>query len=203
MSTQTEILGQIDDHLAQAVILSRELRAALAANVAPPSLPPLAPDLAGSRWTESTARAAVGILVRHARAGTLVTYKELHNEVVSVGGLEDVGALQKYSRPLDKICLAFEQASMSTGIVIPLLTVLVVNARTGLPGGGTNPHLGRWLRASHQDASVISISAAPNEPMPKPLFDIALHAVQTFKGWDAAMAAVGLTGDPAQDMKRA
>lgn len=202
MTTPNEILSQIDDHLAQAATLSRDLRIAFAKMSAPPPLPPLAPDLAGSRWTESTARAAVGILVRRARVGTTLTYKDLHMQVVDAGGLEDVGAMQKYSGPLDKICVAFEKASMSRGILIPLLTVLVVNARTGLPGGGTNLHLVRWLRSSGLQNSSIP-TAGPDQPMPKPLFDIALEAVRNFKDWDAALASVGLTGDPAHDLKRA
>jgi len=35
------------------------------------------------------------------------------------------------------------------------------------------------------------------------MFKIALEAVRSFKRWDDAITAVGLTGDPAQDLQRA
>jgi hypothetical protein len=197
--TPTEIIGQIDSHLSQAATLSRQLRTALAAGAPPPPLPPLARPLVGSRWTERTARAAVGILVRHARAGTLLTYTDLHREVAAAGGPDDVGALQKYKAPLDKICEAFKDAYQRTRVLVPLLTVVVVNARTRLPGGGTNQHLRLWLDESGITHS--GLDASSSDPMPKPLFDIALKAVHDYKGWDEAVASLGLTGDPARDMQ--
>lgn len=197
-----EIIEQIDTHLAQATALSRELRAALAAQAAPPPLPPLASALSGSRWTERTARAAVGVLVRHARAGTLLTYMDLHREIAAVGGPNDVGALQKYRGPLDKICIAFAEAYERTHVLVPLLTVLVVNARTRLPGGGTNPHLKLWLQRSGNGQAASKSIATSADPMPQPLFDLALKAVNDFRGWDDAMASLGLTGDPTTDMQR-
>lgn len=42
-----------------------------------------------------------------------------------------------------------------------------------------------------------------HEPAPREIVEIAQEAVIAFPDWSAAVAAIGLTGDPAADMARA
>jgi hypothetical protein len=108
-----------------------------------PSPKKLPHDLVGIKWNEKAARGAVGVLVRYAGSSRheTLTYTDLHNELVKAGGDKDIGMMQKYAKPLDRICRALAEIRTQTGQVVPPLTVLVVNMRSRQPSPGLNLHL--------------------------------------------------------------
>lgn len=196
--TPSEIVSQIERHLGEAGVLAQQLRSMLATGARPAPLPRLAASLAGGRWTERTARAAVGILVHHARTRAVLTYGDLHREVVKAGGQSDVGTMQKYSSPLDRICTAFAAVGSAGGPIVPVLTTLVINGRDKLPSPGVNPHVRNWLHAlgEHGQADQIPLGTV----MRKDQFDHAVKSVFDYGGWDEAIRSIGLSGDPAFDL---
>src|SRR5215213_7898467 len=95
-------------------------------------------------WSIATARLAAPILVEIAQRGEhrLITYGELHERVIELGGKAHVGSLIKYATPLGRIASAIEAMDEQ----IPPLTAIVVSASTGLPSEGIDLQVARYLK---------------------------------------------------------
>jgi hypothetical protein len=207
MMTPQHILDRQEILMAEMSDLMRCMRAAVVSmDKAPLSQQhrQVARELIGARWNERAARGAIGVLVRCAIRRTTLTYTDLHHKLVEAGAEADIGMMQKYARPLDRICLALSDLGKRTGQTVPLLTVLVVNMRSHKPSPGLNFHLEAWLRAVEREELAATVAAAgPTGPAPQEAIDFATRAVFDFTDWNNALAAVGLTGDPLSDMARA
>lgn len=210
--TLIQHLTRLDFHLAEAAAISQRLHAMLgAATPPPPTRPPLARSLVGDVWAARAARGTVGVLVEHIQSGqkSNLAYGDLHKILVSHGAKDAVGSMQKYAKPLHRICLSFRDLTERTGQPVPLLTVLIVNGRTGLPGSGSdlktgiNEHLFVWLKAVGRDDLTAKIPTDEKGEVPPELFDFAREAVFAYRQWDEAVQAIGLSGNPATDMARA
>ncbi len=188
---------------AEMVVLIDQLRTGLAATAktSPPlPRPSLSRVLIGTKWNQRAARGSVGVLFRYQARKTDLAYSDLHQELVAIGAEANIGMMQKYARPLDRINRALAEVSPQ----IPPLTVLVMNMHTRQPSAGLNPHLARWLRATGHDDLAAEVDAVGMEALaPRATVDLVKKAVFDFPDWKNVIAALGLTGDPATDMARA
>ncbi len=95
------------------------------------------------RWTERTALAALPLLVWCAKNGRTITYGQLDQEIVNRGLGHHVMAVQ-YGYPAGAVGSALIETEEEWGSVIPPLNVIVVNAKSRLPGKGVNYYLERY-----------------------------------------------------------
>jgi len=199
-----QILDRQEALVVEMSALLRSMRAALPlTDKSPSSLPNkrVAPRLVGTHWNKRIARGSVGVLLRYAAMRKKLTYTELHNELVGAGAERDIGMMQKYALPLDHVCLALADTGGIGGHVVPLLTVLVINKRSLQPSPGLNRHLKAWLDAIGRTETAATVDLTSQASLE--LIDFATKAVFDFTDWDAVLAAIGLSGDPATDMGRA
>ena len=147
--------------------------------------------LTGSSWTDKIARAAIPVIVAAARAGKLLTYKELDERIHDANPKKfgPSGTLTKFGRPLGHIsftCNDMRYAFNATGKPefgegMPPITAIIISASTGLPGAGY-----QWFTDNFME-EIGKSKKAENDPdwateyMQKKVFE--------FKGWDALIEA--------------
>jgi predicted XRE-type DNA-binding protein len=155
----------------------------------------LAASLEGDKWTKVTARLGLPWL-----ASTLerTTYRGFHEAVVARGGKREVGTMQKYSYPLGVINDAMQEASELLARPVPPLAALVCNRLSHLPSAGINPYLQEYLDAT--DRSALARRIVRGEDAPRDIIDLIHQEISDYPDWDGVVRAVGLTGDPAEDM---
>jgi hypothetical protein len=147
--------------------------------------------LTGSSWTDQIARAAIPVIVAAARAGELLTYKELDERIhnANPGKFGSSGSLTKYGQPLGHIsftCNDIRHAFNATGEPkigkgMPPITAIIISASTGLPGAGFQDFTDQFMK------EIANSEKAENDP------DWAIEYLQElvfkFKGWDALIEA--------------
>lgn len=190
--------GTISPMLSYALVgLSAEMGGPRRPGMKAPAAPkgPLRGRMAGSNWSERTARLAMPILVDRAikKAGT-ITYGDLHTAVVAVGADDNIGRMTKYAFALGHIATAMSEIAYED-IPVPPLTALVVNARTGLPSSGIDPFIIAYCYAMGRRKDAKIIEQGDNDGR-KAVFETIWSEIQEFRHWRTILSECGLTGRP-------
>lgn len=96
--------------------------------------------LDGNNWTANAARAGFPILVEYARLRRPITYGEWDAEIVRRRLGRHVLPMV-YRFPAGSIGRACQEYARETGILVPMMNLLVVNRQTGIPGDGADDFL--------------------------------------------------------------
>jgi predicted XRE-type DNA-binding protein len=155
----------------------------------------LALSLEGDKWSSVTARLALPWLASNPKP---TTYGEVHAAVVACGGKSEVGTLTKYGYPLGAINDAMQEASRRLGKAVPPLAALVCNKVTRVPTAGINPYLKDYLNETGRPELARRITR--DKDAPQEIIDLIHQEIAEFGDWDEVVRAVGLTGDPADDI---
>ncbi len=150
----------------------------------------LAAEFSGDKWASLTARLALPIIVETANTnkGLQLTYGQLHDFVVKRGGKE-VGTFTKYAKPLGKIADAMNR------LLLPPLTSIIVNAKTGLPSSGIDVFIKDYLRLDPVERDAFDKDAKFREAKVKQCWD----DVYAYEKWTEVMMILGITGQPEYD----
>ena len=156
---------------------------------------PLVESLADERWSGETARLAMPILIQLIKTGRKepITYGELHEKVVSLGGKANIGTLAKYAHPCGRIARAAEEAADLLNDEVPPITAIVVNGTTGLPSPGIDGFLRNYLGRAETKGWT------KNPMKRREAISQVWEEVFAYKRWGEVQTVVGLTGDPQQD----
>ena len=136
---------------------------------------PLPEALLGSRWTDTTARNILPLLVWCAKNSKKITYGQLDEEIQRRGIGHHVNVVV-YGHPAGSIGNALLETEEETGEKIPPLNALVVNAKSGIPGKGCDYFLKHYLDATHKKP----LTAEQRKAMA----DDTMEEVWRFQGWD-------------------
>lgn len=147
--------------------------------------------LVGSSWTDEIARAAIPVIVAAARAGELMTYKELDDRIhdANPGKFGPSGTLTKFGRPLGHISLTCDDMRSAfnatgkpkLGDGMPPITAIIISASTGLPGVGYQGFTDNFMAEINKSEKAESDPDWATEYMQKQVFK--------FEGWDALIEA--------------
>jgi hypothetical protein len=147
--------------------------------------------LTGSAWTDEIARAAIPVIVAAARAGELLTYKELDERIheANPGRFGPSGTLTKFGRPLGHISLtcddmrhAFNATGQpKNGKGMPPITAIIISASTGLPGAGYQGFTDQFMEEIGKSEKAEEDPDWATEYMQEQVFK--------FEGWDALIEA--------------
>lgn len=145
--------------------------------------------LEGDSWTKRTARSGFPILVEYVRNRREITYGEWDDQIVSRGLGSHVMAVQ-YGYPAGSIGDACEAYTKKTGVPVPQINLMVVNASTRVPGSGANSYFSRFC------ASFLNRDINPKELSvreKRALIERAHEEIFDFPSWHDVLNACGLT----------
>ena len=144
--------------------------------------------LEGDSWTKRTARSGFPILVEYVRNRLEITYGEWDDEIVSRRLGSHVMAVQ-YGYPAGTIGDACEAYSERTGVPVPPINLMVVNASTRVPGSGANSYFRRFC------ANFLNRTVNPEElnlREQRALIERAQEEIFDFPSWNDVLEACGL-----------
>ncbi|MCD9046761.1 hypothetical protein [Luteimonas sp. MHLX1A] len=95
-------------------------------------------ELARSPWRKEVVPYIPGILIQRAKAGRVISYAELADELEARYGLESKARKTLYGPPVGAVGFAVRDLAQEWGERIPPLNLIVVQASTGLPGVGAD-----------------------------------------------------------------
>lgn len=140
--------------------------------------------LDGNEWRKVTARSAMPILAWCAQNRAEITYGGLDREIVRRGLGTKTHALA-YKHPAEDIGLALEDLSDAWDTPVPLLNALIVNQGTGLPGGGVDKFLFRFVRPEDRGAT---LTKKERQIFVRRIIDL----VHAYDRWPDVLAEFGL-----------
>lgn len=138
----------------------------------------------GSNWTAESARFALPILLWLAKHGRTITYKQLAEELRARHQLPIKRRYTLYGRPAGKIGHALQRLADEWAEEIPPINVLIVNARSGLPGEGADFFIKRYLNPRSR---ALRLNAARATAIRRET----IQAVHSYPDWDAVAEALG------------
>ena len=144
--------------------------------------------LEGDSWTKRTARSGFPILVEYTRNRREITYGEWDDEIVSRRLGSHVMAVQ-YGYPAGTIGDTCEAYSERTGVPVPPINLMVVNASTRVPGSGANSYCRRFC------ATFLNQTVNPKELSlreQRALIERAQEEIFDFPSWNDVLEACGL-----------
>ena len=144
--------------------------------------------LEGHSWTKRTARSGFPILVEYARKRRKITYSEWDEEIVKRGLGQHVMPVQ-YGKPAGTIGDACKEYADQTGIKVPPINLMVVNAKLGLPGKGANEYIRRFCK-DYLDRKVDPTKLSDRKK--RAIIDRAHVEIFDFPSWEDVLRACGL-----------
>lgn len=138
----------------------------------------------GGKWTDKMARATLPILLWAAKHHRTITYKQLAEELHRRTRDPIKRRMTLYGKPAGKIGEILIRLSDETGLDIPPLNSIVVNAGTGLPGAGATYFIKRLLAPNlRQGLGRGDVNA---------LAQAAVNAVLNHHDWDLVAKALNV-----------
>lgn len=95
-------------------------------------------ELARSPWRSEVVPLLPSILIQRAKEGRTITYGELSQELQEQFGLAPKARKTLYGPAVGAVGFALQELGKAWGERIPPLNLIVVHARTGLPGDGAD-----------------------------------------------------------------
>jgi hypothetical protein len=145
------------------------------------------------RWAEKTALRIIPLLVSCAQEGRTITYGELDRLIVR-RRLGHSVSKQAYGSALDRVGRALQETGGRLGISIPPLNALVVNAQTGVPGGGCDWYMEKYVGRGRRIRSEYDRKAIAEEVQ---------GMVYNFRRWDDILREYGLSQAESIGIRRA
>ena len=144
---------------------------------------PLPKALLGNGWTKDTARNMLPLLVWCAENKKKITYGQLDKEIQR-RRLGDHANVVVYGHPAGTIGNALLETEQETGKKIPPLNVLVVNAKSGIPGSGCDYYLKTYLDDKPKEELTVEQRKAMSEEI--------MEEVWQFDDWKSLLSSYGL-----------
>lgn len=144
---------------------------------------PLPEALQGDRWTESTARNILPLLVWCAENEKKITYGQLDFEIQRRRLGHHVNVVV-YGHPAGAIGNALLETERETGNKIPPINALIVNAKSGIPGTGCDYYLKTYLDNNPQKEL--------SDEQRKSMAEEVMKEVWQFDGWREILDHYGL-----------
>ena len=144
--------------------------------------------LSGDRWTERTARIGFQILVEYAHARRPITYGEWDAEIVR-RQLGHHVLLPQYGWAAGAIGRACQEYAKEKGDSVPMMNLLVVNEKTGIPGYGADDFL-RKFRSDFLKCKVTPERLSQREK--QAIIERAHQEIFNFRHWPDLLNAYGL-----------
>lgn len=139
-------------------------------------------ELARSPWRSQVVPHIPAILIQRAKAGRVITYKELAEELEQHHGLESKARKTLYGPAVGAVGFALQALGKRWKEKIPPLNLIVVQASTGLPGKGAD-------EVAHYYFDDGGAGMARNR---KAYIDAAMQAVFDYGAkWDRVAQALG------------
>ncbi len=132
----------------------------------------------GNKLYQKRARLALPILVRQAKADTIISYQDLAEEI-------NMPNARNLNYPLGSIGTSLKELSEKWGEAIPQIQCIVVNQHTGLPGEGIG-----WFISDINEFKKL------NRKQQKVLVDAELANIFAYPKWDLVLKTLGLKPAP-------
>lgn len=149
---------------------------------------PLPKSLQGDKWSPSTARKILPLLVSYAEACKTVTYGQLSQEVIRRNWGHYVMAVT-YRHPAGVIGYALEETEVEWGEPIPPINALVINGLSGLPGKGVDYFLKNYIGHTKRLKSL-------KKDQRKSVIEEIHKDIFNYAGWRRLLGHYGLDSPP-------
>ncbi len=141
-------------------------------------------NFVGESWAAITARLSLHILIRIAamKQHMTITYSDLHSRVVAAGGKDNIGTMTKYSKPLERIAVAFDKRKL------PVLTAIVVGKGSGLPSFGVDGFVIRHLDLNRERSDALRSDLR----FRRDIFEKLWREIFEYSNWPQVLQQLGL-----------
>lgn len=139
----------------------------------------------GNRWTDIRVRQALPVLIRLARSGHTITYRDLEREIAARENAAPARMLVAYRSVLEKTGRLMLLVGEELGESVPPINILVVNANSGLPGEGFDTFLQRYAGSQRWERLTENNRDA--------VMQRATETVFTYSHWDAIADYFGIS----------